>query len=360
MPRKSDPARACLKIENWPAADQALWHRAVNGHNYESDVDVPASWRPTSIQTNREGYGRWINHLSRSGEDMGLPPAERMTPARVQAYLSELRAQGLAPQTRSNRISQLLSVMLVFAPDRDWDWLRQKFNRQEAIAQQERKPEPLTVLAGDVLDRTFKYLKAHRRKDSVQDIAAALEYRNWLMLAMLTLVPLRRDNFTNLSFEKHFKSRNGEWIIEIPSAQAKHKRPIRQPVPKSLDEFIRFYLEEARPILLAGRTADAFWITNRHTPMTSHSVFVCITNFTTEVFGSAINPHRFRHIAATSTVIANPEQTEEARALMGHSKKKMTEDRYIIAQSLAASRQHAALVAQLRRNCRRCEFSRRS
>lgn len=349
MSHNSVPSRACWPVEKWPVVDQTLWRRAVGGHNYESDIDVLANWRPTSVQTNREGYGRWINHLSRSGADMELPPAERVTLARVQSYLAELRAQGLAPQTRSNRISQLLSVMLVFAPDRDWDWLRQKFNRQEAIAKEARKPAPLTVLSGDVLDRAFDYLKAHRVKQRMTNAEAALEYRNWLMLAMLTLIPLRRENFASLSLKTHFKLRNGEWIIEIPSARAKHKKPTRQPVPKCLDDFIRLYLEEVRPILLAGRTTDAFWITNRHTPMASHSVFVCVAAFTSKVFGSAINPHRFRHIAATSTIVANPEQTEEARALLGHSDKKMTQDRYIIAQSLAASRQHAALVAQLRR-----------
>lgn len=41
-----------------------------------------------------------------------------------------------------------------------------------------------------------------------------------------------------------------------------------------------------------------------HTPMTDHSLYIAMTNFTRRVFGKVINPHRFRHIDATSIVVA--------------------------------------------------------
>jgi len=83
--------------------------------------------------------------------------------------------------------------------------------------------------------------------------------------------------------------------------------------------------------------------------MNSHSIYIAVTNFTKKVFGEPINPHRFRHIAATSTVIGSPEQTEEARAYLTHTDKRMTQEHYIIAQSLAVSREHSSLVVKLRR-----------
>jgi site-specific recombinase XerD len=348
MTRSIDPTRACWPVDKWPPADQALWKQALSPDSYESGIGNHANWRPTSTRTNREGYGRWINFLARHGIDMALSPADRVTNANVREYLAELKAQGLAPQTRSNRVSQLLSVMFLFAPGGDWDWLRHKFNRLEVVAKDERDPKPLSVLAGDVLGPALKYLGAQSGMERIQGIDTAIEYRNWLMIAMLTFVPLRRDNFANLSMQRHFFWRNGEWVIELRAAQAKNKRPIAHPVPGALNEFIRFYLESVRPMLLAGEKTDRLWISRKHNPMSSHSVFICITNFTRKMFGTEINPHRFRHISATSVVIANPAQTEAARALLGHSDKRMTEDRYIIAQSLAASREHAVMIAQMR------------
>ncbi|HEX5324553.1 MAG TPA: hypothetical protein VFW40_12250, partial [Capsulimonadaceae bacterium] len=56
-----------------------------------------------------------------------------------------------------------------------------------------------------------------------------------------------------------------------------------------------------------------------------------------------------RHISCTSTVVADPEQTEAARALLTHSDKRVTEERYVIASSLAASRQQAELIAKMRK-----------
>jgi|GEM_PF-6813785 len=61
-----------------------------------------------------------------------------------------------------------------------------------------------------------------------------------------------------------------------------------------------------------------------------------------------MGPHRFRHIAATSTIISAPEQLEEARALLSHADVRMTHEHYIIAKSLAVSRKQAELIAGLR------------
>jgi integrase len=83
--------------------------------------------------------------------------------------------------------------------------------------------------------------------------------------------------------------------------------------------------------------------------MTEHSVSLWIANFTKREIGVSINPHRFRHIGATSVVIANADRIDAARALLDHQDRKTTEDHYILGQSLAASRQHATLIDMLRR-----------
>lgn len=73
----------------------------------DEDASIACHWKPGSIQTNREGYGRWINFLISSEADLTADPADRVTPERVSSYVTELAA--LALQTRANRISQLMS-----------------------------------------------------------------------------------------------------------------------------------------------------------------------------------------------------------------------------------------------------------
>jgi site-specific recombinase XerD len=117
------------------------------------------------------------------------------------------------------------------------------------------------------------------------------------------------------------------------------------PIPPVLHQYTHYYIEVIRPMLLAEKQTDRLWITNRHTPITDHSYSIALTNFTRSVFGIAINPHKLRHIGATSTVIAAPGKIGSARAFMGHGDRGTTETFYVIGQSLAASRGHAEIIA---------------
>src|SRR6185437_9893028 len=101
--------------------------------------------------------------------------------------------------------------------------------------------------------------------------------------------------------------------------------------------------------LLAGCASDRFWISQRHGPLTPHAVYTEVVAFTRRMLGVSINPHLFRHIAATSTVVTSPDEIEAARALLAHATVETTGEYYILGHSLAASREQAALVQQLRK-----------
>jgi integrase/recombinase XerD len=350
MTRIVDPSRRCLHVRNWPETDQALWNRALAKRDLEDDHRSPgAGWRPGSAQTNREGYGRWINFLVRSGSDLTADPADRVTPNRVRSYLAELGQQHLSIRTRCNRIAQLLSVMLAIAPDRDWSWLRRRFRRLDALANENRRQSPLPLLSGDILHEALKALNRTRKDGLNPGLSSAVTYRDWLMVATAALLALRRHNFAGLSIERHMQWVGDDWLIEIPPEESKTGKPITMPIPQILRPHIHFYLEQVRPSLLGGRTSDRLWITIRHTPMTDHSLYIAMTNFTRKVFGKAINPHRYRHIGATTVVVGAPEKLEAARAFLGHGGSATTQDNYLVGQSVAASRDHAELIARLRR-----------
>lgn len=349
MGRTITSSRRCLPVAEWPAADQLLWRAAMAEGDIEDDERGPAAaWRPGTAQTNREGYGRWLNHLHQDQEAWNEAPGDRVTAARVRTYLAELREQGISVRTQCNRISQLLSVMVEFAPEGDWDWLKRRFNRLDSEARENRRVKPPALLTGDILDKAFRAL-GRLGNDSAPSVPAAIEYRNWLMLAGITLMPLRRKNFATLSLERHFRQAGDNWLIEIPSAESKTGRPITMPVPAVLFPYLDHYLAQVRPVLLRGRADDHIWISTTGMPMSGHTFYIAMTNFTRAVFGVSMSPHRARHTGATSIVVAAPEKIEAARAFLGHGNDGTTEDHYIIAQSFVASRRHAALIAKLRR-----------
>jgi integrase len=350
MARSVDPKRRCLHVRDWPTPDQALWTEVLTPRDFEDqDAGLACHWKPGSIQTNREGYGRWINFSIGFGADMTVDPADRVTPERVSCYVAELAAQGLALQTRANRISQLMSVMMAFAPDRDWSWLKRRFNNLAARADANRSQPPLRLFSGDLLDASLGALRRLHRLGFDGSYSQAILFRNWLMLATGTLAPLRRHNLAGINIVAHLRRTGADWSVEVPATESKTRKSISMPLPRLLHPYIQHYTEMIRPVLLAGHHAECLWITNRHTAMTDHSFYIALTNFTRSVFGIAINPHKLRHTGATSTVVAAPEKIESARAFMGHSDRDMTEAYYVIGQSVAASRRHAATIAKLRR-----------
>jgi site-specific recombinase XerC len=349
MSRITDPARVCLHVKAWPEADQRLWEAALAHGDYEDEASPAAGWRPGTVQTNREGYGRWMNFLIRTEADLSASLGERVTPERVRAYVLELADQGLAVQTRCNRISQLYSVMAALCPTRDWSWLKRRSNRMAVFADDARRTEPLDMFTGDILSKALKALKSFCLSESEISLNAAIEFRNWLMVATVTLVPLRRSNFAALSVSKHLRRTGHDWRVELPAEEAKHHKPIVMPIPEVLHRHLENYFTSVRPVLLAGRVSDRFWISVRGKPMTSHSIYISMTKFTREALGTAINPHRFRHIGASTVVVANPSFIEAARALLTHGDTQTTKDHYIIGQSLFVGRQNSQLIATLRR-----------
>jgi integrase/recombinase XerD len=352
MSRIIDPDKTCMHVNAWPEADRTLWLAARANSEFEDDGGSAAHWRPSTAQTYREGYGRWVNFLTRSKVDLATSPNDRVTPELVRAYVASLSEQGLAVQTCCNRVSQLHGVMMALCPDNDWNWLKRRANRMAVIADDHRRTRALSLFTGDILRRTLKALNAYQTVQPEFDLMAAVEYRNWLMMATIALLPLRRRNFAELSVSKSLRRIGKLWSFEVAASDTKQRKTIEMPIPEVLHRHLEYYLTAVRPILLAGRTSDRLWISVRHTPMTSHSIYISTTNFTRATLGTAINPHCFRHIAASTVVAGDPGLVEAARALLTHGETQTTKDHYIIGESLAVGRQHAKLIATLRREAR--------
>jgi integrase len=179
------------------------------------------------------------------------------------------------------------------------------------------------------------------------DWREAITFRNWLMLGLLAVVPLRRGNFTRLSFRNQMRKRNGVWSIDIDGTETKTGRPIATVVPPTLGLFVDRYLTNVRP-LLDRQGNDRLWIGAAGMPMATNSVFEAIKKLTRCEFGVAINPHQFRRLFASSVVMADLDAIEGASAALGHSSRQTTRDYYLRATGLAASRKHQALMFRLR------------
>lgn len=350
MSRRIDPARRCLPVAQWPGADRRAWAKATGPVDLlDENRSRAADWRPATVHKNRRGYGRWLTFLIRSGADLGQDLADRVTPDQVQAYLKELGSQHLKPYTVRNRIGELLGVMLALAPDQDWAWLKRKLARLDSFAQAAHETKPPPLLATEIRHRCLRELARYESQGEPLPIHLAVIYRNWLMVLTVTLLPLRLRNLATLSVSRHLRSRGDCGEIRIDGTETKTGRPFWGPVPRELHGHLEHYLRVVRPRLLRTKTSDRLWVSWTGDEMSEHALYLRLTNFTKRMFGLPLNPHLFRRIGATTISVLAPEQIDTARALLGHSSVKTTQESYIAANGIAASRRHAKIIASLRR-----------
>src|SRR5579864_3142497 len=81
-------------------------------------------------------------------------------------------------------------------------------------------------------------------------------------------------------------------------------------------------------------------------------VYRRIMELTEERLGRAINPHAFRHAAATSIAFADPEHVRITKSILGHGSLAASEEYYNLAQAFEASRRYDEQVRRLRGSAR--------
>ena len=77
-----------------PAPDRAAWQAAFSAGDMFDDQGPAAGWAASTRRTVCYDYGRWLMFLSQhESAALHQPPALRVTPARVGAYLDHLASQ---------------------------------------------------------------------------------------------------------------------------------------------------------------------------------------------------------------------------------------------------------------------------
>jgi site-specific recombinase XerD len=349
-----DPKRQCLKLDEWPAIDRHAWLAAIADDDpFSTSAGVAARWRPHTVHKNRRGYGRWLTFLENQQVPHTGCPLASITREHVRTYLTELQAQGVSHLTLRNRILELYATARVFKPDADLGWLRTVGANLSRTATRCADKSMPPFLAPTLLKRSSSELR--RLADHPFDRRSAIKYRNWLIIHLASVVPLRLSNLARLDSKAHLRVVNGRWFIDIKGSEMKTGRDYAATFPDETARLLDRYLASVRPVLTGSQPripSTKLWIGARGRPLAEHSIYLIITKLTRAAFGTQINPHLFRHIFATTVSIVSPEVIEGARAALGHAGLETTRQYYNRASGIQASRDYGALVARLRNKSR--------
>jgi integrase len=77
-----------------------------------------------------------------------------------------------------------------------------------------------------------------------------------------------------------------------------------------------------------------------------------VTKRTAEAFGKPVNPHAFRHSAASTLACEDPAHVRISATILGHSRFQTTEQYYIMAQQAQAHDAFVKLMLAVRKQAR--------
>jgi len=345
-----DPERRCTPVAEWPVADRTAWQAALApADRLDPEAGFANRWSEASRNKIVRGYGRWLGWLERAGRlDQVSTPESRATREQVREYLAALEDMLYAPYTIAGRLQELGNALRAIAPVHDWRWILRAAGR---VREQAR---PVTDLRarmqppGDVVQLGLDLMEAADNDRFRTIFERAVLYRDGLTLAALIHRPLRIKNFASITLGRNLQRRGEAWWLAFEPEEMKAKRPLECPWPDELQEHLERYLDVHRMVLLDGSASNALWVAKGGAGMTSMVLGHRITKRTEDEFGAAINPHTFRHIAATTIATDDPENITGVAGVLGHATLETSEKHYNKAKMIDAVRRYQVTLRAAR------------
>jgi len=341
-------ALATLKPAAWPAQDRLAWERAIRPAHPLDEPGPLAHHSAARLLELRDGYGRWLQSLKTQGLlDLSRSGLDELTPARLGSFLDALRPH-LAPVSIAMYFQRLLKFARGCRPDADWRFLEAAVRRLMREAEPVVDRRSLLRPSSELLELGFDLMRTADLQGTA--VHQSAQFRDGLIIALVTARPVRLGNLSSIRVGHHLVRREPGWWLTFEAKETKNRRPLELPWPDYLVEPLEQYLAVHRPRLLARKGRwnrgphDGLWVSAHGSMMRPHQIWELIRKRTEAKFGKALTPHLFRHAAATSIAIEDPEHVRMSAAILGHSNLATTERYYNLATGLEALRRYQKTV----------------
>jgi integrase/recombinase XerD len=341
-----------LPENEWPEADcQTLCAAFKPGDIFDETAGPGAHLAESSRKAIKFAYRRWLGFLkSNYSEDLSKPPAKRITPPRVRAFIVHLSAEVKA-STVATTVGHLYAAARLIGPASDWAWLRSVKSRLEALARPEDRFDHL-VPPWQTLDFGIELMTTAHTLPIDGHKQREIQYRDGLLLALLSLWPIRRRSLAALTVSRHLEFDEAGLNILLHPADTKSRRAESFRVPEQLLPFFTRYLKEIRPMLLGDREDDGLWASYQEGALTGGRMYDIVRARTISKFGKAMSLHDFRRAAATFLAMDAPGKIGLIPGILQHASPDVGDRHYNLSRSIEARRRFATHLANARNRLR--------
>jgi len=300
--------------------------------------------KPSTRACLLRAYGYLLAYLQKEGIlDPRADSARHVTPDIIDRFLAILQDR-VGSVTRASYIGKIRRIATILAPGDNFAWL----SEIESDLRYEARPRAKhhRIVSSDLLLALGLDLIARGEgSDHLKKLERARLVRDGLMIALLSLCPIRLRNLADLRVGRQIRRIGDAWWIMLEAGETKSGRPDERPVPEILAAPIDRWLDRWRPMFLERK--DAFWPSTKGGALAYTYVGHIVTQTTLRELGVAINPHLFRDCAVYTVATAAGDRMGIASGLLQHTDPRITEKHYNKGASIAASRRYQAILAGL-------------
>ncbi len=342
-----------IKQPDWPTCDQMAWDTVFAEGDILDGRGPLAHWRETTRQKCAQSYGYWLAFLAREGRfDNATSPADRVTPEAVKAYVNST-LERCSMETTHMRLNELGKIVRAMSPTTNWAWLRNAERRLRKQCRHGELKRRAGVSASDLYEWGVDRMNRVDADDTLSPKERAIQYRQGLIVALLIARPVRLRTFLGLRIGKGLVQANGKFVLSLGREDLKDNKAREFPLPSGLEDKMARYLSHHRQVLLEGANTNALWITKYGRGYSTSGFVGSLAKLTHREFGETLRPHAFRHIAATSIALDDPENVNIIATILGHASLSTSETYYNRAKGIEATHAYQDVVRELRKSAER-------
>jgi integrase/recombinase XerD len=339
-----------LPRHQWPEADIEAFRKGyLEGDPFDGGGGGGSHWTKGTRLYVETAYRRWLGFLDcQDPSSLALCSEDRIDRSRVRSFIEHLQ-QEVRSTTVCLNVEGLLAAAQMIAPERDWRWLKRVVRGLAAQAKPEDRFNRL-VAPYHTLNLGLHLMDACGDDDCDPVAANLIRYRDGMMIALLSLWPIRRRSLTCLTLSHLRRLDDTRFVIALRPEDTKSKRQENFVTPDLLSDYLHRYLAAVRPRLLGIKKCDALWVSCRGTPLSSSAIYNIVRDHVAREFGREMGLHDFRRAAATFIATDQPEKVGLIPGVLQHASPDVGEKHYNLARSTEASRRFNAVVLERRSN----------
>lgn len=340
-----------IKPIDWPECDRRLWSLAKLPPEDIDDGGRASAWSLSTVSNCEFFYGQYLRFLKMRGQlDTSAAPIDRSRMELIREFLAAYQPGHAETSCAMALVSIEMVVRACHPPDGNAD-LRGFAQRRQERARPCLPKVTRTATLAELIDLGEQLMDRGREMLLGGHQGGATTFRNGLMIAMLTVHPIRRRNFAALQIGKTLLLEGDDVVVRFCADETKNSIEIERVYPSFMRSYVRDYIRHVRPILRegVGEPDDGhLWIGRQGTKMVPQALRVVVIKETQKHLGRTVPPHLFRDSVATGIAIHDPQHVGVARIVLGHRDYRTTEKYYIKADSVSAFARYQAALKRRR------------